>query len=376
MLAVDTLIFPVLLMMGFAFLYSLILRKFRDSTLAACAFGLLFAATVILAMSAPIRMEDGMIFDLRGLFVGLAVVFAGWIAGLIAVVFGIAYRIMLGGEGVIAGCLGLILAFGLGATWRWATSRVRLVAVLRDAGFGLFVSGTLVTLFVLPKDLAMAILGEVGWPFVLANMLGAMALGFVLRREAQFVHDSEELRVYAAMDPLTKLLNRRGAAEALRSLNDQTERGRALFYFDVDKFKTINDTFGHAAGDAALAAVAARIKAVVRDDVIFSRHGGDEFTLFMTDVSETSVAIIANRMRRCVGETPVAFGGHDIPVSISVGAYWTENLSSFDDMLHHADAALLRAKALGRNRVSVATLPPAQDNRRGSDWPAATGAMH
>lgn len=376
MLDIETLIFPVMLMMGVAFLYSMILRTLRDRPAAAVATGVLFGAAIVLAMSIPIRLPEGLIFDLRGLFVGLAMMFGGWLAALIAVTAGLIYRVIVGGDGMLAGCLGLVLAFGLGAVWRAVSPRIKLPALIRDALFGAVMSCTLVTLLVLPRDLAAAILGHVGLPFVIANVLGAVCLGFVLRREAKFVHDSEELRVYAAMDPLTKLLNRRGAEEALRNLNDRTERGRALFYFDVDRFKAINDTYGHAAGDAALAAVADRIRGVVREDVIFSRHGGDEFTLFITDVNEQTVAMIANRMRRCVADVPVAYGGQDIPVSISVGVYWTERLASFDEMLHHADAALLRAKAMGRNRVSLATLTAVPETTRLADWPAATGAVH
>jgi diguanylate cyclase len=374
-LSFETLVFPVMALMGLAFLYSMILRSFSDTILSSVAFGLLFGCGIILAMSAPIHMSEDLIFDLRGLLVGLSVIFVGWIAGLITLVIGVAYRVYLGGSGMMMGAVALLIAFGIAAGWRVMGSHLSRTTLVSDAAFGLVVSLSLLSVFSLPWDAAINIITNIGPLIVLANVLGAVGLGFVLRREAKYVRDTEQLRLYASIDPLTNLLNRRGAADQLRRLADHDKQGRALFYFDVDRFKDINDVHGHAAGDAVLAAIALRIERCVRDTVIFSRHGGDEFTLFMPDVTENCLTSIGERFRRAVCDNPVHFQGKDLSVSISIGMYWTDGPMDFEAMLAHADMHLRHAKVLGRNRISQSILPGTVTDTR-SDWPASAGSMH
>ncbi len=375
MLSFETLVFPVMTLMGLAFLYSMILRSFSDTLMASVAFGVLFGLGIILAMSAPIHIGEDLIFDLRGLLVGLSVVFVGWIAGLITLAIGVAYRLYLGGGGVALGCVGLLVAFGIGIGWRMLAPKMSQMTLVSDAAFGVAISLSLLSVFMLPYDIALDVMAEIAPNVVVANILGAVGLGFVLRREAQYVRDTEQLRIYASIDPLTNLLNRRGAADQLRRLSDRNVQGRALFYFDIDRFKDINDVYGHAAGDAALAAIAARIEGSVRERVIFSRHGGDEFTLFMPNVHEDAVGAIGERFRRSISEEPVHFQGEDLSVSISVGAHWTDGPADFDEMLAHADRELRRAKALGRNCISQSAMPAAQVGLH-HDWPLSAGAVH
>lgn len=362
-------------MMGLGFLYSTVLRTCGTTRWAPLAFGALFGIAVLTTMTHPISLGDGFIFDMRSLLVGLSVVFGGWIAGLVAVTMGAVYRIYLGGGGMMTGLLGLGMAYVLGFVWqRWVQTRLS-QNVLSDAGFGIFISLTLLALFLLPYDVAKQVIRDLAVPITIANLFGAIALSFVLRREIKYVQDVEQFKIFASVDPLTKLLNRRAMAEQVADFRGVTDRGCVLFYFDIDKFKQINDSHGHAAGDLVLATVAERIERDVRDQAIFSRYGGDEFTLFIANIDSQAVRHIAERIRNAVAEVPVPYRNRTIDVTVSIGAFWSKTAHSFSEMLHLADLELLDAKQAGRNCVKIALDLQAFEQRLSSS-PAATPIVH
>lgn len=375
MLYLEVLILPILAMMGMGFLYSSTLRAFGASRWAPVFFGGLFGIAILAAMTYPISLGDGFIFDLRSLLVGLSVVFCGWIAGLVAVAIGAIYRIYLGGGGMITGLVGLGFAYSLGLLWRqYALPRVP-QNFWGDAGLGVFISLTLLALFMLPYEVAVKVISDLAVPITIANILGAVALSFVFRREIKYVADAEQFKVLASVDPLTKLLNRRVTAERIAELRGMSNQGCVLFYFDIDKFKQINDSHGHAAGDAVLATVAARIENDVRDQSIFSRYGGDEFTLFLSNVESHAVRQIAERIRKVVAEYPIPYEDSEIAVTISIGAYWCKTSCSFDEMLLMADQELLEAKQAGRNCAKIALDAQAFDAQPSAGFPLAR-ALH
>lgn len=157
-------------------------------------------------------------------------------------------------------------------------------------------------------------------------------------------------------DPLTDTLNRRAFDAALAEAHAWLARGRgyALVMIDMDRFKQLNDTLGHAAGDAALRQMVQELRPCVREVDRFGRLGGEEFCLLLPDTDVAGAALVAERMRLLVEATPLHWLGQDWPLSASFGVAEAER----DDphasaVLARADAALYRAKGQGRNVVQA-----------------------
>jgi diguanylate cyclase (GGDEF)-like protein len=161
----------------------------------------------------------------------------------------------------------------------------------------------------------------------------------------------------AYYDSLTGLANRRMFGECFRrmlALNSRQKERFALLTFDIDHFKQVNDTHGHAAGDALLRAVASRLSPLVRDSDCFARLGGDEFALLAAEIDEDgigeeSVAAIAAKISGCFAD-PVEVDGVSLSATFSIGvALYPEDGTDQETLLRSADAALYEVKREGRN---------------------------
>ena len=167
-----------------------------------------------------------------------------------------------------------------------------------------------------------------------------------------------ELQGIADTDQLTGLANRRHLLDAAAQLATQAAvRGRPITVamVDVDNFKVINDTHGHALGDEVLVALAGRLQHAVREGDLLARYGGEEFTIVMPDTDLGGAFAVVDRLRSRVAETPIRTTGGLIQISLSAGvAELSSDVPDFDSLLHEADKALYRAKDLGRNCVVAA----------------------
>lgn len=153
-------------------------------------------------------------------------------------------------------------------------------------------------------------------------------------------------------DPLTGLANRRLFIDRLdRAVRTarREQTAAALLYLDLDRFKEINDTFGHEWGDRVLRKVAARLSAAVRDEDTVSRLGGDEFTVILRRVDrERGVAVVAEKLLRLLNE-PIELDGQQVVVGSSVGiAMIPPDGSDVESLMRNADRAMYQAKAAGR----------------------------
>ncbi|PJI86154.1 diguanylate cyclase [Yoonia maricola] len=354
MLQLQVMVPPIVALMGLAFLFNTILRHFHDSKFEQIAFGLLFGLTISFGMINPLTLGEGVIFDTRTVLVGAAVAFVGPIAGVIATGIGIICRIVIGGAGMSAGVVGLLLAFGfayIGTTL--LKNRIR-HPVLKDFLMALIITSAAASVFVLPYDLAVSILASILPTLIVVDIVGMIAIGFVFRREVNHLQLNKKLVDEANTDSLTNLLNRRGMDAEICATKFDADVGHAMFYFDIDNFKHVNDTYGHGAGDAALAIVAARIKDSIRDEAIFTRHGGDEFSIYMRRLDATDMQAVANRIGASISSQAFVFDGHTFNVSISIGGFWTKNNLPVQRMIDLADAQLLLAKQAGKNRAQIA----------------------
>lgn len=157
-------------------------------------------------------------------------------------------------------------------------------------------------------------------------------------------------------DPLTDTLNRRAFDQSLEQAHAWLKRGRgyALVMIDMDRFKQLNDTLGHAAGDAALRQMVGELQPCVREVDRFGRLGGEEFCVLLPDTDIAGAALVAERMRMLVDEAPLRWLEQDWPLSASFGiAEGERDDDSCNAVLARADAALYRAKHQGRNVVQA-----------------------
>jgi diguanylate cyclase (GGDEF)-like protein len=165
----------------------------------------------------------------------------------------------------------------------------------------------------------------------------------------------QNLTKLAATDPLTGLPNRRFFEDVASIELAQVLRfGKraSLLMMDIDKFKDINDTHGHAVGDEVLRNIASLSRKVVREDDLFVRFGGEEFVCLMRGTDEQGAVAVAEKLRFAIENTPIGGGSATIAVTASFGvACITADDRSIDSVLARADKALYRAKTEGRNCV-------------------------
>ncbi len=169
----------------------------------------------------------------------------------------------------------------------------------------------------------------------------------------------EQIEFHAYHDTLTELPNRRlfGDRLELSLLAAKRARGNvAVLFVDLDRFKTINDTFGHSIADALLVEIAQRLRSCVRQTDTVARFGGDEFTIILPDLHQPEdAARVAEKILESVVE-PAAVGGATIEISVSVGvAVYPYDGTDSDTLLRNADKAMYRAKEAGRNTYQLCT---------------------
>lgn len=166
----------------------------------------------------------------------------------------------------------------------------------------------------------------------------------------------EQAKRAVLLDPLTRLWNRAGSEEFLSRQHQVAVRKGEKFciaMMDIDFFKKVNDTYGHAAGDDVLREVAKRILRSIRSEDFACRVGGEEFLLVISDPSATVALAIAERVRETIRSTPIEAEDKQVPVTISMGlAYFDPaGRATTQEVIRHADAGLYRAKESGRDRI-------------------------
>ncbi|MEV1145052.1 sensor domain-containing diguanylate cyclase, partial [Micromonospora sp. NPDC049799] len=196
----------------------------------------------------------------------------------------------------------------------------------------------------------------------------------------------EEAQRLSLTDPLTGLWNYRYLRESIRREVERASRfGRMLsvLALDLDRFKTVNDTHGHTAGDTVLAEFARRIRGEIREVDLAFRQGGEEFVLLLPETDARGAVIVAERLGAVVRGTPITVDAHGtslpVRVTVSIGiAVYPDHAGTGQEVLDAADDALYAAKAGGRDTWRVATVrhaaPPVREIPvPGSPFPAPGG---
>ncbi|WP_333586546.1 GGDEF domain-containing protein [Phenylobacterium sp.] len=151
----------------------------------------------------------------------------------------------------------------------------------------------------------------------------------------------------ADRDPLTPLLNRRAFMRELARVQTFSRRyssPASLIYFDLDDFKSINDRFGHAAGDAALKTIAERLTGLVRESDIVARMGGDEFAVLLVQATQRTAEAKAEALARTLESSPIQFGDWSAPIHLSYGVREIPAEGDAESIVAEADAAMFLRK--------------------------------
>jgi diguanylate cyclase (GGDEF)-like protein len=185
--------------------------------------------------------------------------------------------------------------------------------------------------------------------------IGAMRAR-ILRANAELVNALGTIQDMATHDSLTGLHNRASLSDALEHAVSRARRndeGLAIYFIDLDGFKSVNDSLGHATGDQLLREIAQRLRARVRQSDLVARLGGDEFVVMIESVSDrVGLQLLASKLLTAIAE-PMQLQGHEVTVTASIGvAVFPDDGADVSALLANGDIAMYRAKALGHNRVT------------------------
>jgi len=164
-----------------------------------------------------------------------------------------------------------------------------------------------------------------------------------------------ELGRLVRIDSMTGVANRRHFEERLASAIASARRhGSAicLLYLDIDRFKAINDTHGHEAGDAVISEVASRVQSLVRKEDLVARLGGDEFAVIIEQADAGTGEAMASKMLAAM-QTPISIGATPLPVNVSIGVGFVSKTDTLEQVLGMADRALYRSKSAGRGTYTI-----------------------
>jgi diguanylate cyclase (GGDEF)-like protein len=190
-------------------------------------------------------------------------------------------------------------------------------------------------------------------------LLFTISIAFILLAMAK---ERTELRhrTAAMVDPLTGIANRRAFladAGAAAKRHNGNPKPSSMLLIDLDNFKSINDTFGHALGDRVLEIFTASTREALRGSDLFGRLGGEEFAVLLSDMNSEAAVTVAERIRESFAEATSEVDGNAVGATVSIGiAHCDGAVLEVPELLAQADRALYFAKERGRNRVEVASL--------------------
>lgn len=338
------------LLVTLTYLLSLTYRTWPDPPnrrLKALRLGFLsLMSLALLLLSAQII--PGLLADLRVVPIALTTLQAGPLAGLLISVPLLAYRVYLGGAGVVSTFVSVLGVIALAALLQRRLP-------INDPLFSWRAKWPWVVLLLLPNTLLLPFITQdisvfikVYLPVLLLDVVGFLIAQSMLLSRFRLLQLTSTLRVQANHDALTGLRNRREFDTDL--LNVQPNE--ALILLDIDHFKQVNDQYGHQVGDLVLSRVGQALNQILRSSDQAYRYGGEEFAVLISHYDRGDPSAIAERIRQKLGEVamPELEQGH---ITVSVGLAEAKDATTPTELLRRADEALYAAKQAGRNRVEV-----------------------
>ncbi|MCH1625287.1 diguanylate cyclase [Fredinandcohnia quinoae] len=340
------------------FFYSQVSSKYPLNTISSIKLKILYG--VLGGLLSNILMHysidvDNTLIDLRHIPTILLAYFGGAIPALISMVFTIIGRFFVANGlasyfAIIISVSGTLFAIYFSKLNYSKKAKVSTILTFNNLVF------TLVFSYLVQDFMLVLKVMPIYW-FV--SYISAFLAFYVIR----YIRNSQRLfnkyQVDAVTDSLTGLNNVRKFKEVFNQLiNDlkTNEQKLSVLYLDIDFFKRVNDTYGHAEGDVALKELGARLQKSTRNFDIVSRNGGEEFTVLLLDCPLLRAVEIAERIRRNVEKDPITLNsGKDIKLTISIGvACYQETTNDPNMLIDDADKALYQAKHSGRNKVCIA----------------------
>ena len=338
--------------------YSFILRHIRRPLHQTYASAIVFAGGAVAAMTNAFEMQLGYVFDARAVFIVLSAVFGGPVAGLFVSGAAAAARIWIGGQGVAAGVVGIAIAGAVGIGFAILGPRILRFRPLLLLGClsNLYILSVLVAGWERAVDIFIA----TGAPLIVVNTVGTVLLGSALestRRATSYLHDVE---FNADRDPLTGLYNRRALTQLEFTIDRESageQKGGCVILFDIDRFKAVNDRYGHPRRDEVLKQVARTIVTRIRRSDFAVRYGGEEIAIILLATTVENGFRVAEQIRTTIEKLEFTFEGQTFSITISAGvAGFAAGETRLAVALDYADRALYRAKNAGRNRTEVLDL--------------------
>jgi len=314
--------------------------------------GAFFGVGAVVAIMSPAHLGNGVMVDARGIIIGFAAAFGGWPAAIVAIAIGTGYRVWLGGMGAMPGATGIVMAGLLGLSWRYFLRPKTRVKARHLVVLGLVVSCYVLTGIGMGYASLWALLSMIGPYMVSASVIGAVLLGLFVERELRQIDREQQWKMRALTDPLTALPNRRGFERGMEGLRTPDTQA-TLMAIDLDHFKSVNDSHGHAAGDFVLQKVALVLRSSLRNRDLLSRLGGEELAVLLPETDAALAQVIGERLRRAIDELEIVWEGKALHITASFGIATAPGTLSMVELFERADAALYAAKHGGRNRVAV-----------------------
>ncbi len=194
--------------------------------------------------------------------------------------------------------------------------------------------------------------------FVMLSVYSSGLRGRLAESRRRLAATLDQVQQLIGHDELTRTLNRRSLIAALESERGRAERSGAPFciaMIDLDHFKKVNDTHGHAAGDAVLRAFSAAVQDTMRSTDVFGRYGGEEFLLILVGTGQVEAMEAVERVRAAIETRDWRSLAPDAPPTMSAGVAGFRKGETIEQLLYRADQALYQAKHAGRNRVIMST---------------------
>ena len=340
--------------------YGAIIRSFQPGPTKSSIVGLMFGAGAGLAMTNGVEYSPGVLIDPRAVMLTLAAPFGGPVAASVAASIASAVRIWIGGPSVVVGVLNICATAAVSIAVSQALFRQTKPSTVQQL-LVLGIAATTPFLLILAAPVAdpIRVFTDTIGPLFVATVASVVVLGRFLCRERKTVSYGRMLEAEAFIDPLTELPNRRKLERKSTSIIENARRSGkpvSVLVIDIDRFKSMNDRFGHDVGDVLLKDVADVVLANVREHDALARYGGEEIVVVMPETGLPAASAVADRIRSLV-DRDVFHGDREsgnVTVSVGVAAHQGDGVS-FKKLFKAADEALYLAKERGRNRVELAT---------------------
>jgi diguanylate cyclase len=340
-----------------AMIYGAIQRSSLGFRVRHIALGICFGLGAVVGMLQPLSLGPHAIVDARALFLGFAGAFLSPLGAFTALVVAVLGRIAINiNSYTFVGIASIIIAVVMGGLWPEVRSRLRLSGTL-----ALLVLGAMISLSLFGAYLAPTSGNPVHLVLVLAgyNLCGSVVFGTIIQTQRRRALRERAAQIEATTDPLTGLLNRRSFERLYQQTRDQQgSRGTALLLIDIDRFKGINDRFGHASGDKVLRKLAETLRGVVAVEDSVLRLGGEEFGVILGDRNIEGATRTAEKILDALRIRFLIDGTTTISVTVSIGMHYVAGpTTTLSQALKAADEALYAAKAAGRDRLVIGNPP-------------------